>query len=130
MAQALARPSGEQFLLLASGLLGRAPGLTMTVAKRRFRALFGVSPVVCAAAWSIAGPQLPRGARPKHLLWALMFLKIYGTEHTHAAIAHVDEKTFRKWSWAILELISNLSVASLVMPWPFRMSLLGAFAHA
>ncbi|KAH9118088.1 hypothetical protein LEN26_012265 [Aphanomyces euteiches] len=52
----------------------------------------------------------PVGSRDEHLLWAMLFLKVYSSENVHATIAAVDEKTFRKWSWAILEALASLNV--------------------
>jgi hypothetical protein len=39
-----------------------------------------------------------RGASPVHLLWTLMFMKLYYADEVNAFIAQVDENTFRKWS--------------------------------
>lgn len=55
----------------------------------------------------------PLSSRPVHLLWALLFLKVYGSEHTHRMIANVDEKTFRKWSWCFVHLLSDIDVVSI-----------------
>lgn len=96
----------------ASKMLKRASELSAAVAGRRFRALIGVSPAVCATVWSMLRASLPPKASPAHLLWALLFLKVYATEHTSSIIAGADEKTFRKWSWAFAQLISNLRVVS------------------
>ena len=49
------------------------------------------------------------GAKPVHLLWALMFMKLYCSESVLAALAGgVHEQTFRKWSWYFVEEIANL----------------------
>jgi hypothetical protein len=42
----------------------------------RLRAQFGTSPAICAALWHKLEPEttMPKGARPKHLLWALMLI--------------------------------------------------------
>jgi len=45
---------------------------------------------------------------PNHLLWGLMFLKVYGTEPIHASIVGANEKTFRKWQWLIITALSNI----------------------
>jgi hypothetical protein len=48
----------------------------------RFRAKFGTSPRICAALWHKLEPEttMSKGARPVHLLWGLMLMKIYATE--------------------------------------------------
>ena len=81
---------------------------------RRFRAHFGTTPTVCLIIWERLDPFesiLPyhRGVQFKHLLWALLFMKIYGTEHLHTSlVGGVDEKTFRKWSWIFIDAIADL----------------------
>ena len=40
----------------------------------------------------------------------LMFLKIYSTGNIHTSIARVDEKTLRKYSWAIIRSLIELKL--------------------
>ena len=47
-------------------------------------------------------------ASPKHLLWALMFLKQYNTQSFTASIVDVDEKTYRKWVWKVIKKIADI----------------------
>lgn len=68
----------------------------------RFRALFGVSSELVADIWNwIEARTIDEpGAQPKHLLWALLFMKVYSTEEVHCAVVSWPTvKTFRKWSW-------------------------------
>lgn len=90
-----------------------AHGLSRVVRKRRFRALFGVSPEVMAETWSLLQSSRPPKSKPKHLLWALLFLKVYATENVNSTLTGADEKTFRKWSWTFVHLISNLNSVSI-----------------
>ena len=78
-----------------------------------FRSLFGVSSQVCAVLWyylyRYGTVHSKRGSSPRHLLWTLMFLKIYGNEETLASLAGgVDCKTYRKWIKIVVEDISRL----------------------
>lgn len=82
------------------------------VFRRLFKRMYGVSPFVASKTWELIGQNLPHHAKPKHMLWALLFLKVYGTEHVHAGIVNVDEQTFRKWSCAFVKLISKLDLVS------------------
>ena len=79
----------------------------------RFKATFGSSPEVCSLLWDLLQPQIkamPRNARPSHLLWGLLFLKIHSTESVHASLAGgVDEQTFRDWSWRFVYAIERLA---------------------
>ena len=79
-------------------------------ADRRFRACFGASPLVCAIIWKGIAPVVSAydGYSPTHLLWALMFMKLYCLEPVNASIVGVDEKTFRKWSWIVIDAIESL----------------------
>ena len=104
--------SPESLSSLALPLMSQAPGLAVTAHERRFRSLFGVSPLACSALWSRIMRSLPHGCRPIHLLWALLFLKVYAAENVSRSITGADEKTFRKWSWALLEIIANMNVVS------------------
>ena len=76
----------SSFTRCSSEMLRRAPEACVTSAERRFRGLFGTSPAICATVWSMLGASLPRGAAPSHLLWALLFLKNYATEHVNSSI--------------------------------------------
>ena len=79
--------------------------------ERRFRSLFGCSSGVVEELWRRLHPVLhgKKNVDGNHLLWSLLFLKLYGEEPAHTVIAGgVDENTFRKWSWIMIDLISNL----------------------
>ncbi len=56
---------------------------------------------------------LPEGGRPKHLLWALHFMKVYpkqspGCSSVGASTGAVNPKTHRKWVWAFIDAVANL----------------------
>ena len=78
------------------------------VGLRRFRENFGISPKICETVWnSLADQDLhPHGALPIHMLCALLFLKLYESEHINRSLAGLDEKTFRKWQWLYVDLIA------------------------
>lgn len=80
------------------------------VGLRRFRAMFGTSPYLCAIVWNRLSSQLPESAVPVHLLWSLIFLKSYNTEEINRVMIGADEKTIRKWIWIIVNAIANLRV--------------------
>lgn len=76
---------------------------------RRFRSLFGIPPEGCSVLWkSITPRHLDDTLKKRHLLYALLFLKVYGTEHhENHAITGVDEKTFRKHTWRWVNWIAT-----------------------
>lgn len=90
------------------------------VGYRRFKGLFGVSPLICSIAWDNITEHVPQGTKPHHLLWGLCFLKCYNTEHVNHAIFGVDEKTFRKWIWIVIDSLASLKVVihvALILPY-------------
>jgi len=106
----------DDFLLAGGEIMKRSPHKSEDVFDRRWKAFFGVGPPVVTDVWSrlhinLDEPEL-NGAEPPHLLWALMFLKQYGTEETMStyakAAAAVDEQTYRKWSKIFIRRISHL----------------------
>lgn len=81
---------------------------------RRFKAHFGCTPERCAQLWNLlqttpVAAAAVNGGLPKHLLWALLWLKIYNTDEIISGMCGCDEKTFRKWYWKFVVGISNLN---------------------
>ena len=104
----------EEFHVLGFTVIGRNSTGSLQTQYRRFRGHFGVDWYICADLWLLLVPLLAdehyfRGAKPKHLLWTLLFLKCYDTEVVLSARVHADEKTFRKWIWMFVDLLSYLS---------------------
>ena len=50
------------------------------------KSFFGASGCVIAEIWNQIKETIKDGTEPKHLLWALIFLKVYSTEEVHCAI--------------------------------------------
>ena len=68
---------------------------------------------VCAHIWNAIRFDLPTGAKPKHLLYGLLFMKVYSIEHVHANMVGCDEKTFQKWAWVIIKCLSKMNTVRL-----------------
>lgn len=100
--------------LQACGFVKRAKSLSKIVYERRFRARFGVTPKVATIVWNRIECTVLRRCSQMHLLWGLLFLKTYGSEHVNCSITKGDEKTFRKWFWIIVERIATLHIVSFV----------------
>lgn len=122
MASARYYYSEQYFALLGSefwtgGQIGRKPRLSNNLAARRHNEMFGCSPFLCSLLWAFmvdGGHVTPRsGLCPIHLLWALMFLKLYCTESVFAALCGCNEKTFRKWIWKVIIIIAELDVVRI-----------------
>lgn len=75
---------------------------------RQFREFFGTTPAICAIIWNLLAQKekLPNKSKPMYLLFALLLLKLYGTEELIAVVSGVDNKTFRKWSWIFINLLA------------------------
>jgi hypothetical protein len=100
----------ETFVFYGREML-RQYALSGRTETRKFRALFGCSPQIWLKLWNELDPFLtmPKGVSPKHLLWALLMMKVYDSEDVHCSIAGgVDPTTFRKWSWLFVEALSSL----------------------
>jgi hypothetical protein len=73
------------------------PGGSQKTEMAHFRAHFGTSFEVCLElCWRLEPhATISKGARPHHLLWMLMWTKIYSSEATLARLAGiVNEKSF------------------------------------
>jgi len=88
----------------------RRPNAAASTEIRAFRETFGTSFLVVSKVWSMLLEEdvLPEGGRPKDLLWALHFLKVYplqapGCAAVGASGGAVDPKTHHKWVWAFID---------------------------
>jgi len=82
---------------------------------RHFREFFGTSVLIVEKTWELLKRDslLTEGGRPKHLLWALHFMKVYpkqspGCSAVGASAGAVDPKTHCKWVWAFINAVANL----------------------
>jgi hypothetical protein len=82
---------------------------------RAFRDTFGTPLHNVERVWFLLDEEelQPPGGRPKHLLWALHFLKVYplqapGCAAVGASGGAVDPKPHWKWVWAYIEAIAQL----------------------
>jgi hypothetical protein len=81
----------------------------------QFRRFFGMSMLIVKKVWELLDRDslLPEGGLPKHLIWALHFMKVYpkqspGCSAVGASASAVDPKTHRKWVWAFINAVANL----------------------
>ena len=105
----------EVFLSLGLKLIGRN-GVVTDSQMIRYRSVFGTNPTVISITWNMIDEDgLDPSAKPVHILWAYMFLKIYASKAVNALLCSganegkpVNKETFRKWSWYFVEKISIL----------------------
>ncbi len=82
---------------------------------RAFCEIFGTSLPIVSMVWSMLWEEdvVPEGGRPKHLLWALHFPKVYplqapGCAAVGGSASAVDAKTHKKWVRAFIDAIAEL----------------------
>lgn len=88
-------------------------GRTHRLPDRRFRALFGLDSKTTADCWNKIARGVPQGGSYRHLLWTLMFMKLYATEEVNSIIAQADRATFRKWVNIFIDLISRMNMVCI-----------------
>ena len=95
----------------------RRNDLSKATEMRIFRELFGTRLLVVENLWFLLDELSlhPEGGLPKHLFWALHFMKAYPLQAQGCAAVGgsggaVDPKTYRKWVWAYIEAISDLEL--------------------
>lgn len=87
--------------------------------ERKFRALFGCGPIAALQLWKLLeeNDEVPPGGRMIHLLWTLLFVKVYPLEETMTKFTSSDPKTSRKWILEFMKAIAGLEsdVVSVAM---------------
>ena len=81
------------------------------VEDRRFREFFGCSAIVVILVWRRLSRtlQIPFGGEPKHLFWALLFMKVYPKEGILCKLINIkDPKKFRDRVKDFIEAIADL----------------------
>ena len=54
---------------------------------------------------------MPAGVTFEHLLWTLMFMKIYGGQKPLCSLAGgIDPETVWTWTWAFIDAIASLEL--------------------
>jgi hypothetical protein len=91
--------------------------------RRLFRATIGVSFIVVAELWNMLDPpsNISNRAKPKHLLWTLVFLKVNQTEPVHLRITGCKSRdTFRDWVGRFAAAIADLQSRVIVFSNRFK----------
>ena len=88
--------------------------------ERTFCSFFGIDCRVVSDAWNIFFDidnnsffdkdriQMLRNLKPVHVLWTLLFLKVYATEQVLSKSCRCTAKTFGKWIWIIILEMTNI----------------------
>ena len=100
------------FIQSALPMMGKNGNPTTNEFHRAFRGYFSLTPSLCVHVWDEIENLLPRGGKPFHLLWGLLYLKVYASEDVLVAFANTTRKTFRKWSKIVTKLMAHLNYVS------------------
>ena len=86
-------------------LANQRPGHGLCFTGDKFRSMYGCSPEICAILWNIVERQcsIYDNVHPKHLLWALLFLKLYLPIQVAVAFIGCDEKTYQRYVWVVID---------------------------
>ena len=107
----------NQYAIIARAIFGkpnRNPNNTKTLDKEIYCSLIGCSYIVCSELWNMIQPRAHtdekfKGYHPKHLLWALLFLKCYCTLPVLSRlVGGVEDSEFSTWAWLFVRAIHDL----------------------
>ena len=106
----------DEFCFIGMNIINQPSNGSISIMTCCFKAHFGIDWMLCAKIWGCILPLLTNrdlnlnGVKMKHLLWTLLFLRLYDTEEVLAAKVGTGEKTYRKWVWMLIDIISYLRV--------------------
>ena len=101
---ALAQMSDEsKFIVTANHIVGINRFGRKNLSDREMHHHFGVSIDTCCALWNLCG--FPKNTKYKHLLWVLMFLRLYSSNMTLSSITKYSPKTYLKWTKLVIDEI-------------------------
>lgn len=106
--RAVPQPNKALFLRLGGTMMRRSLRMGVQSNEQDFKSFFGVDSSAVATAWGKINDQVvPVGAKPVHLLWACLWMKVHATESVLSSIADTTRKTFRKWAWIVIKAIAD-----------------------
>ena len=78
--------------------------------KKDWATFYGIAPEVASNVWNklVARGRIPNAGKPKHLLFAYIFLKVYSGDKPMSKIVGCHFNTFSKWAWIFIRLVHGL----------------------
>lgn len=106
--------SPKEILNVGLNMIGNSRKNCLHKRHRCFLDHFGCAPEIASSLWIRIKlnktSDVPAQARPQHLLWALLFMKVYSTESVLCSLCGgIDEKSFRKWKRIFIIEIAKLA---------------------
>jgi hypothetical protein len=92
---------------------GRDPDSARTTMTedRSFREYFGCGAQTALALWALilCSGAIPDGGSLQHMLWTLLFMKVYAKSEIMSRLTGgADKTTIRKWVWQFIVAIASL----------------------
>ena len=98
--------SSLHFEVLGDLIIGEKNGLHKW---DHYKAHFGVMPGVVSIVWKmLASRQDTPKLKPKHLMWALLWLKVYPSERVIETLLNADRGSIRSWVPFTIKAIASL----------------------
>ena len=104
----------DVFLNIGLSIVTRNKEISDSSKLSTYHALSGTTPHITKLIWNEIYQKCPKSSSPKHLLWALQFLKTYSTEAVHCSITKSDPKAFRKWKWLFVRRIAGMKIVGFI----------------
>lgn len=90
--------------------------LSRRTQERRFKEMFGCSPIVVQHIWYDLQGKLSDKVLLDHLFWCLFFLRRYPTDGEMSSKFDKDPDTIRKWVWTIIFGLQELKADKIRFP--------------
>lgn len=107
----IAKPSPQDVKAIETAITDtvRFPDTWKSEKQQAYKSLFGCNSTIIATIWMEIQPLVDDCVYRKHLLWALIYLKVYSTEFVHCCmVGWPTPKTFREKSWHVVECIADI----------------------
>lgn len=105
--------SAEDFWILGHQITGHKLNRSEATGLRRFKEFFGACHITCSIVWEKLSltNSFPASGKPCHLLWALLFLKRYLTEHVLSSIVVCRRKNHTRDAYTSMVQANEMTVA-------------------
>ena len=82
-------------------------GAKAKITDRQFIAFYNRTPLEVEDLWVMCRPKILATTMPKHLFWALMYMKLYPPADVMTVLLNVSFPTWDKWVWIWIEAIAT-----------------------
>jgi hypothetical protein len=97
--------TAEDAHVLGSEIASKKPGSKLN--DRTFIAFYGRNSAEVAEIWDSCNERVQPKAQPKHLMWTLMYMKLYNSMDVMCILLDTSKPTFEKWVWSWIGAIAT-----------------------